>query len=98
VQHSAYDSADLCLLSVALSEALALVRKSAGGPLTEIETSDFSERLAANLFRAFDSGERDPAALKLAALQGILTAKSLSHWHSPSLGTKVALENLDSCL
>jgi hypothetical protein len=99
VRHSAYDSADLCLLSVALSEALALVRKSAGGPLTEFETSDFSERLAAaNLFRAFDSGERDPAALKLAALQGILTAQSLSHWHSRSLGTKLPLENLDSCL
>ena len=44
MQHSAYDFADLCLLSAALSVALALVRKSAGGPLTEIETSDFSER------------------------------------------------------
>jgi hypothetical protein len=64
MRHSAYDSADLCLLSAALSEALALVRKSAGGPLTETETSDFSERLASNLFRVFDSGERDPAALK----------------------------------
>jgi hypothetical protein len=72
VQYSAYDSDDLCLLSAALSEALGLVRKSAGGPLTETETSDFSERLAANLFRVFDSGERDPAALKRAALKGVL--------------------------
>ena len=78
MQFSAYNFDDLCLLSAALSEALALVRKSAGGPLTETETSDFSEKLAANLFRAFDSGERDPAALKLAALQGIEVAQRLA--------------------
>ena len=53
MQFSAYESDDLCLLSAALSEALGLVRKSAGGSLTKTETSDFSERLAVNLFRAF---------------------------------------------
>jgi hypothetical protein len=62
VEFSAYDSDDLCLLSAALFEALGLVRKSAGGPLTE--TLDFSKRLADNLFSVFDSGEREPAALQ----------------------------------
>ena len=67
-----YDFDDLCLLSAALSDALGLVQKSVGGPLTETETSDFRERLAANLFLAFDFGERDPAALKRAAIKGVL--------------------------
>jgi hypothetical protein len=61
---SAYDSDALRLLSAALSDALGILRKSAGGLLTETETSDSSKRLADNLFRAFDSGERNPAALK----------------------------------
>ena len=69
-----------------------LLQKCAGGPLTESEMSDFSKKFADNLFRAFDSGERDPAALKLAALQGIDVAHQL---HSPSPGTKLPLENLD---
>ena len=68
---------DLRLLSAALSDALGLVQKSAGGPLTETETSDFRERLAANLFVVFDSGERDPAALKRAALKGVLWASRI---------------------
>jgi hypothetical protein len=74
---SAYNSDDLRLLSAALSDALGIVRKSAGGPLTETETSDFSKRLADNLFKAFDSGERNPAGLKRAALQGVLWASSI---------------------
>ena len=84
-----YDSDDLRLLSAALSDALELVQKSAGGPLTETETSDFSERLAANLFRVFDSGERDPAALKRAALKGVLWAprNEMNGAPAPSAGT-----------
>ena len=77
LQSQAYDSDDLRLLSAARSAALAAVRKSAGGPLTETEISDFSERIAASPFRAFNSGERDPAALNLAALQGILTESGI---------------------
>jgi len=66
-----YDSDDLRLLSAALSDALGLVQKSAGGPLTETETSDFSKKLAANLMAVFDNGEREPAALMRAALRGV---------------------------
>jgi hypothetical protein len=71
VQFSAYDSDDLHVLSTALSDALEDVRRSAGGLLTEAETSDFSKRLADSLLKVFDSGERDPATLKRAALQGV---------------------------
>lgn len=69
---SVYEPDAVRLLSAALSDALEDVRESAGGPLTEIETTDFTKRLADNLMRAFDFGERDPAALKRAALRGIL--------------------------
>jgi len=76
---SAYDSDALRLLSAALSEALESVRKSAKRPLTESETAGFSKRLAAQLMEVFDRGERDPAALKRAALQGIyLSAEAVS--------------------
>jgi hypothetical protein len=74
VQTYAYDSDDLRLLSAALSAAMGVVRNYAGGLLTSTETSDFSTRLARNLMEVFDSGERDPAALERAALQGVLWA------------------------
>jgi hypothetical protein len=74
VQTYAYDSDDLRLLSAALSAAMGVVRNYAGGPLTPTETSDFNRRLARNLMTFFDSGERDPAALERAALQGVLWA------------------------
>jgi hypothetical protein len=72
MQFSAYDSDDLRLLSAALSDALDAVRKSAGGPLLETEVSVFTKKLTDNLLKAFDTGERDLAALKRAALQGIV--------------------------
>ena len=65
---SAYDSDALRVPSAALSDTLDTLRKSAGRPLTEIETSDLSRKLAANLMAAFDDGKRDPAALRRAAL------------------------------
>lgn len=65
------------MLSEALSSALGIVRKSAGGPLSEIETSDFTKRLADNLMKVFDSGERDFAALERGALIGILWASNI---------------------
>ena len=77
VQTRAYDSDDLRLLSAALSAAMGAVRKYAGGPLSETETSNFSTRLARNLMKVFDSGERDPAALERAALRGVLWASSI---------------------
>ena len=69
---SVYDPDDVRLLSAALSDALEVVRKSASAPLTETETAHFTKRLAVNLMRDFDSGEREPAALKEGALRGIL--------------------------
>jgi hypothetical protein len=62
----------MLFVCTALSDALEVVRESAGGALTETETSDFTKRLADNLLTAFDTGERDPAALKRSALRGIL--------------------------
>jgi hypothetical protein len=76
VQTYAYDSDDLRLLSAALSAAMGIVRNNAGGPLTSTETSDFTTSLARNLMQVFDSGERDPAALERAALQGVLWAST----------------------
>jgi hypothetical protein len=67
---SAYDSDALRVLSAALSGALDSVRKSKGRELTETETSNLSKKLAANLMAAFDDGNREPAALKRAALDG----------------------------
>jgi hypothetical protein len=72
VQDSAYDSDDLRLLSAAHSEALETIREVAAGPLTPPEISDFSRRLAQNLMSVFDAGERNPAALRRAALKGVL--------------------------
>jgi hypothetical protein len=77
VQFSGYHFDDLRLLSAALSSALGIVRNYAGGPLTETETSDFTKRLADNLMKVFDSGERDSAALNRAALKGILWASNI---------------------
>jgi hypothetical protein len=59
------------LLSAALSDALATLGKSQGRALSETETSDFSKKLARNLMAVFDNGEREPAALKRAALRGV---------------------------
>ena len=73
---SAYDSHAIRLLSAALSDALEVVRATLGGRLTEDEASDFTKKLAENLLRVFDSGERDPAALKQAALEGIFSPVS----------------------
>jgi hypothetical protein len=68
---SAYDSDALRLLSAALSDALDSLGKLKGRALTETETLDFSKKLTANLMSVFDNGERDPAALKRAALRGV---------------------------
>jgi hypothetical protein len=67
---SDYDSDALRVLSAALSGALDSVRKSKGRALTEPETSKLSKKLAANLMAAFDDGNREPGALRHAALEG----------------------------
>jgi hypothetical protein len=71
VPFSAYDSDDIRLLSTAMSDALETAGKSENRPLSEIETANFSRRIAENLMRVFDSGEREPSALKRAAFEGI---------------------------
>jgi hypothetical protein len=72
VPFSAYDADDIRLLSAALAEALKWLERSIGHLLTEAETANISPRLARNLMNAFDGGERDPAALRDAALKGFL--------------------------
>ena len=71
VSFSAYDSDALRLLSGALADAFVTVRTSAAHPLTEIETANLTKRIADNLMSFYDRGERDPSALKRAALEGI---------------------------
>jgi hypothetical protein len=66
---SAYGRGALRVLSAALAEVIATARKSAGAPLSETETSSFSERITTNLMRAYDRGKRGPEALQLAALR-----------------------------
>jgi hypothetical protein len=66
-----YDSDALRLLSAALSGALDSLEKSKGSALTEAETSEFGKRLTVILISVFDEGEREPAALKRAALHGV---------------------------
>jgi len=64
---SEYNSDGVRLLSAALCDALELVRRASGQP----ETSAITNRLVENLKETHDSGERDPKALKRAAVQGI---------------------------
>jgi hypothetical protein len=68
---SAYNSNGVRLLSAAHSEAMGLVQRASGHSLSEVETSAVSKKLVENLKETHDSGERDPRALKRAALQGI---------------------------
>ena len=68
---SAYDPEAVRLLSAAVSEALDFVQRAAAKPFTENETTNISKQIAANLMRVFDLGERDPSALKRAALEGL---------------------------
>ena len=70
---SASNSNGLRLLSAAHSDAMGLVRRASGHSLSEVETSAVSKKLVNNLMITHDSGERDPKALKRAALRGIFT-------------------------
>ena len=70
-----YDLDATRLLFAALSDALGTVRKVNGGVLTEVEMLDFSERIVPNLIDVFVLGERDPLALKIAGLHGLLVSR-----------------------
>ena len=74
---SAYNSNGLRLLSAPHSDAMGLVRRASGHSLSEVETSAVSKKLVENLKETHDSGERDPKALKRAALQGIFTLDAM---------------------
>ena len=74
---SAYDNA-LRVLSLALSDALEKALVAAAGPLTTADSLALLERLADNMMKAFELGERDHSALKHAALRGILASPANS--------------------
>ena len=69
MQSSAYNSDDLRLFSAVHSDALKAIQEVAGGPLVPTGMSGFSRRLAQDLMSVFDAGERNPAALRRAALK-----------------------------
>jgi hypothetical protein len=62
------------MLSIALSEALASVSQATVRPLSAAETSRISAALAKTLARGHDAGERDPEALKRAALREVFAS------------------------
>ena len=66
---SAYDSEAVRRLSCAFADAMDAHRKSAGRPLSANETALLSKRMVDNLMKTYDSGERDPEALKRAAME-----------------------------
>jgi hypothetical protein len=68
---SVYDSKALRTLSEALASVMLSVGGSATPPLTAIERSNAEKRATVCLLNAFDLGERDPAALERAALEGL---------------------------
>ena len=68
---AAYDSKGVRALSGALSDALGSVRKTAGHQLGEAELTGVNKTLVQNLMNTHDSGERDPDALRRAALRGV---------------------------
>lgn len=72
---SAYDSDAVRLLSATLSDAMEIVRMSFSTPLSETETSIFRKRIAANLMKTHDAGERDPRALKIAGLRNAFASE-----------------------
>ena len=68
---SAYNSNGVRVLSAAYAEAGRFARASLTRKLSAGEEAALDKRLARNLMDAHDFGERDPVALKDAALQGI---------------------------
>jgi hypothetical protein len=73
---SAYDSKGLHLLSESLSESLAELGRLTG-PVSETQTILLHKTLSDRLMKAYDKGEREPAALKTAALMGFVPVEKL---------------------
>jgi hypothetical protein len=72
---SAYDADGVRLLCGALADALEYVRKATGRDLSEAEVSDVRKTLVRRLTMDHDSGERDPDALKRAALREVFASR-----------------------
>lgn len=65
---SVYDPSAVKLLSAVLADVMLIANSSVDPTPSE---SDLRKRLADNLMRAFDRGERDPLVLKRVALDGM---------------------------
>lgn len=76
MQFSSYNSSGVRALSNAYHEALGFAHSALPRKLNEQEEAVLSRALTRNLMDAHDSGERDPEALRRAALQGVLTSAS----------------------
>ncbi len=75
---AAYNSSGVRLLCGALADSLEYVRKATGRELSEAEVSDIRKTLVHRLTMAHDSGERDPDALKRAALREVFASHAAS--------------------
>ena len=72
MQFSPYNSSGVRALSNAYADALGFALAALPRKLSDQEEVTLSRRLTRNLMDAHDSGERDPEALRRAALQGVL--------------------------
>ena len=70
---SVYDSHALRLLSEALNDVWPDVERYWPTPLSPAESADIKHKIAQNLTRSYDNGEREPEALRRAALKGVLS-------------------------
>ena len=75
---SSYNSSGVRALTNAYADALGFARSALPRKLNEQEEAILSRQLTRNLMDAHDSGERDPEALRRAALLGVLMAGSAS--------------------
>jgi hypothetical protein len=75
---AAYNSSGVRLLCGALADSLEYVRKATGRELSESEISDVRKTLVHRLTMDHDSGERDPDALKRAALREVFASHAAS--------------------
>jgi hypothetical protein len=89
----AYNSNGVRLLCGALADSLEYVRKATGRELSEAEVSDIRKTLVHRLTIAHDSGERDPDALKRAAVSiGSRMAGQRTEPHAPKRNAHTATQ------
>jgi len=71
---SAYNSSGVRALSNAYADAVGFAHSALPRKLSEQEQALMRQRVTRNLMDAHDAGERDPEALRRAALRGVLVA------------------------